>query len=316
MALVYTLQLTAMFQRSVQLTIDLQGYFTSAERLLAYEAIPQESSLRPGHVADLKLQNQAWPDKGTIEFSNVSMRYRENDLVLRGLSFTIRGGSRVGVCGRTGAGKSSIMVALFRIVNIEAGCILIDGIDTGSVPLATLRSRLAIIPQDPVLFSGTIRFQLDPFDEYSDVEVWEALEQVYMADSVRGMPGGLNASIAENGDNLSQGQRQLLCISRALLRKNRILIMDEATSAVDPHTDMCIQKLLQSSIFSSGCTVLTIAHRLQTIVDYDYVLVMDNGRSVEYGPPQQLLQDEHSLFYCMYHSKILEGAPDSMSAEK
>lgn len=308
MALVYTLQLTAMFQRCVQLTIDLQGYFTSAERLLSYATIPQEISQRSvdTRTEDTSKWN-SWPDKGEIEFSNVNMRYRENDLVLRKLSFKINGGSRVGVCGRTGAGKSSIMIALFRIVEIEEGLISIDGRDTGSTPLSVLRSRLAIIPQDPVLFSGNIRFQLDPFDEYSDVEIWEALDQVYMSESVRNMSGGLNASIAENGDNLSQGQRQLLCISRALLRKNKILIMDEATSAVDPHTDCCIQKLLRSSVLSSGCTVLTIAHRLQTIADYDYVLVMDKGGVAEYGSPQELLKDDSSLFCRMYNSKSIEG---------
>lgn len=306
MALVYTLQLTALFQRCVQLTIDLQGYFTSAERLLSYATIPQEESQRNGDsILTQPSHFEHWPDRGAIEFKNVTMRYRENDLVLRGLTFKINGGSRVGVCGRTGAGKSSIMVALFRIVEIEGGAIYIDGRETGSIPLETLRSRLAIIPQDPVLFSGTIRFQLDPFEEYSDVEIWEALDQVYMSEAVKAMPGGLNASIAENGDNLSQGQRQLLCISRALLRRNKILIMDEATSAVDPHTDGSIQKLLRSSVLASGCTVLTIAHRLQTIADYDFVLVMDKGVVAEYGPPSELLEDEESLFHRMYNSKCI-----------
>lgn len=311
MALVYTLQLTAMFQRCVQLTIDLQAYFTSAERLLSYATIPQESPTRDGTIVTAgSSQFENWPEKGEIEFRGVNMRYRENDLVLKGLTFKVQGGSRVGVCGRTGAGKSSIMVALFRIVEVEAGNIFIDGRDTGKVPLGTLRSRLAIIPQDPVLFSGNIRFQLDPFSEYTDVEVWQALDNVHMADTVRSMPGALQADIAENGDNLSQGQRQLLCIARALLRRSKVLIMDEATSAVDPHTDACIQQLLRSSVVSSGCTVLTIAHRLQTIVDYDYILVMDRGKVAEYGAPSKLLGDSSSMFYSMYNTN---GGNESMS---
>lgn len=163
------------------------------------------------------------------------------------------------------------------------------------------RTSLAIIPQDPVLFSGTLRFQLDPFSIYNDMEIWEVLDHVFMGECVRQMDGGLDAIIEESGSNISQGQRQLLCIARAALRKCKILIMDEATAAVDPHTDDCIQQVLRGSLLDRDTTVLTIAHRLNTIVDYDKILVLANGGVGEFGSPKKLLRKKTSLFYKMYH---------------
>lgn len=187
-------------------------------------------------------------------------------------------------------------MALFRIVEVTRGTIKIDGVDIASIPLTTLRSHLAIIPQDPVLFTGNVRFQLDPFQQYSDLEIWGALEQVCLADVVKSMPQGLNESVAENGENLSQGQRQLICIARALLRKAKVLIVDEGTSAVDPHTDELIQKVLRYEASVNGTTVLAIAHRLQTIVDFDRILVLGDGKVLEFDSPQALLADSASTF--------------------
>lgn len=190
-------------------------------------------------------------------------------------------------------------MALFRIVELSSGRILIDGRDIATVPLTTLRSALAIIPQDPVLFTGTIRFQLDPFNMVSDADIWKALEQVRMADMVRALPMELQEQVKENGENLSQGQRQLLCIARALLRKAKILVVDEGTSAVDPHTDDLIQQVLREEVEQHGATVLAIAHRLQTIADFDQILVLGAGEVLEYGPPKELLTDPQGVFSSM-----------------
>ena len=334
--------------RCVQISIDLQAFFTSVERVLEYTSIPQEVSSwiidnstwpssrrnsdferKDEHDRELLQDVESavvppvdWPSAGSIEFQDVWLKYRDGLVpVLKGLSVKIAKGTRVGICGRTGAGKSSIMVALFRIVELFRGDILIDGVNIQNVPLEKLRSvanmcnswitlsltvamfrlSLAIIPQEPVMFSGTLRFQLDPFLQYTDVEVWEVLDHVFMGDFVRQMDGQLNATIEEAGCNISQGQRQLLCIARAALRKCKILIMDEATAAVDPHTDECIQQMLRGGLLGRDTTVLTIAHRLNTIVDYDKILVLANGRVAEFGNPKKLLRTKTSLFYKMYH---------------
>jgi ATP-binding cassette subfamily C (CFTR/MRP) protein 1 len=191
------------------------------------------------------------------------------------------------------------MMVLFRIIESSQGIITIDGIDISTIPLVTLRSNLAIIPQDPVLFTGNVRFQLDPFEQYSDERIWEVLEQVNLLEMVRNLPFGLNEQIAENGENLSQGQRQLLCIARALLRKAKILIVDEGTSAVDPFTDELIQKVLRKEATENGTTVLAIAHRLQTIIDFDRILVLGNGQLLEFDSPSVLLENPDSVFYSM-----------------
>jgi ABC-type multidrug transport system fused ATPase/permease subunit len=189
------------------------------------------------------------------------------------------------------------MVALFRIVEVR-GKILIDGTDISSVPLQHLRSKLAIIPQDPVLLTGSLRFQLDPFDAYSDLQVWEALQSVGMQEAVRSFHGGLQEEVREGGENLSQGQRQLICIARALLRHTSVLIVDEGTSAVDPHTDELVQRVLRD-VARRGTTVLAIAHRLQTILDFDRILVLGSGEILEYDTPAALTKDRNSLFSSM-----------------
>lgn len=309
LSLTYVLQLTALFQRCIQLTIDVSTYMTSTERIMEYcDEIPHEISVIPKSNTISNIQSAVtvvlppqeltsdWPAKGTIVFENVVMQYRNNPPVLKGLSFTCTGGQRVGICGRTGSGKTSVMMSLFRVVELTSGVIAIDGLDISSIPITSLRKKLAIIPQDPILFTGSIRFQIDPFSEHSDVTVWEMLEKVNMAETVRQMKGGLLAEVLDNGGNLSQGQRQLLCIARALTRKARILVMDEGTSAVDPYTDNKIQEVLQIDATYNGTTVLTIAHRLQTIINFDKILVLGDGQVLEYDTPEALLAKESSCF--------------------
>ena len=271
-----------------------------------------------------------WPSQGQIEFRRVWFRYRDNPPVLKDLSFLTRPGERVGICGRTGAGKSSIMVALFRLAEVESPPIakpshsvyvtegedsnnsignehqdwgiFIDGLNISSqVPLHILRERLAIIPQGPVLFTGSIRFQLDPFGMYEDSEVWEVFETVNLRDTIESMPGALEAPVKEGGMNLSQGQRQLICIARALLRKAKVLVVDEGTSAVDPVTDDLIQAALRQSSQKHGTTILAIAHRLSTIRDFDRIMVLDAGEIVEFDTPEVLLKDNQGRF-----SRMLE----------
>ena len=203
------------------------------------------------------------------------------------------------LCGLTGSGKSSLMTLLFRICELEndGGKLVIDEVDASVIGVSTLRTNLSIIPQDPVLFSNTVRYNLDPFETASDDEVWETLKKVQMDDVVRALPSGIQEQVAEGGENFSQGQRQLLCIARSLIRKPKILVMDEATASIDNSTDKIIQGMIRQNF--TDATVLTIAHRLNTIMDSDRVLVLDDGNVAEFDSPQALLQKEGSLFRAM-----------------
>lgn len=203
---------------------------------------------------------------------------------------------KVGIVGRTGAGKSSLTLGLFRIIEAAEGQIFIDGVDITQLGLHELRSRITIIPQDPVLFSGSLRMNLDPFDSYSDEEVWRALEYSHLKSFVSSLPNKLSHECSEGGENLSVGQRQLLCLARALLRKTKILVLDEATAAVDMETDNLIQSTIRSQF--EDCTVLTIAHRLNTIMDYTRVLVLDKGEMAEFDSPSNLIA-QRGAFYKM-----------------
>jgi ATP-binding cassette, subfamily C (CFTR/MRP), member 4 len=197
----------------------------------------------------------------------------------------------------TGAGKSSILSALFRLSYLD-GQIIIDDLDTQKISLATLRSKISVIPQEPVLFSASMRYNLDPFDEYPDEKLWDALEEVKLKKTISEMPAGLNTKVAESGSNFSIGEKQLVCLARAILRDNKILLMDEATANVDPETDALIQSTIRDKFLN--CTVLTIAHRLSTVIDYDKILVMDAGKCVEFASPYDLLNgDENGIFYGM-----------------
>ncbi len=257
-----------------------------------------------------------WPLHGEIALNNLKMRYRtDTPLVLKGLSVTIKAGERVGVVGRTGSGKSSLLLALLRLVEpvLEVDekeeynpPITIDGVDVLRVGLRDLRSRIGIIPQNPVLFSGTIRSNIDPFGKFSNNEIWRALEQCRLKDSVESMPGQLDATVSEYGQNLSSGMRQMLVLGRALLRQCRILLLDEATSSVDYETDQEIQRTLREAFID--CTVLTIAHRINTITDSDKILVMNDGVAAEFAPPHELLEDQNSLFsQIIRHAELKEN---------
>lgn len=229
------------------------------------------------------------------------MRYRADlDLVLKDVCLKVDGGQRVGVCGRTGAGKSSLTLAVFRILEASAGKIFIDGVDIATIGLHDLRNIVSIIPQDPQLFEGSIRTNIDPTNAASDAEIWQALSQSYLKDHIMtNMGGTLDAEVSEGGSNLSAGQRQLVCFARALLRKTKILILDEATSSIDLETDEAVQHILRGPDFE-GVTTLTIAHRINTIMDSDKVLVMSEGKVAEFDTPDKLLENtvSHDLRLC------------------
>jgi len=214
--------------------------------------------------------------------------------VLNEVSFHIPKHTKVGVCGRTGSGKTTLAKCLFRLMEVEAGKIEIDGVDIARVPLPVLRAKITMIPQDPTLFAGALRYSLDPSGTVSSEKLWAALESVDMKPHIENMEGGLDAEIAEGGENLSAGQRQLLCMARALLETPRLLIMDEATSNIDNKTDDKIQSMLKDAF--SECSVLTIAHRIDTITWYDRVLVLDQGRVLEYDSPGVLAKTAGSEF--------------------
>ena len=214
--------------------------------------------------------------------------------MLRGVNFTIQGGEKVGICGRTGSGKSTLFLALFRLIEADAGRILVDGQDIARVGLARLRRSLAMIPQEPFLFAGTVRLNVDPFGEASDHDVWRALEAVELKGAVNELKGGLDARVDESGSNFSQGQQQLFCMARALLRNAPLLCMDEATASVDMETDDLIQRTVRTAF--ADCTVITIAHRLNTIMDSSRVLMMSGGEVAEMDKPSVLLERPNSSF--------------------
>ncbi|XP_068170423.1 ATP-binding cassette sub-family C member 12 [Antennarius striatus] len=293
LAMSYTIQLTGMLQYVVRQSTEVEARFNSVERLLEY--ITGCKSEAPRHIVGAEIPED-WPKSGAITFQGYSMRYRKNSpIVLNELNFHIQGGEKLGIVGRTGSGKSSLGVALFRLVEPAAGTILIDGVDIMSIGLTDLRSKLSIIPQDPVLFTGTVRYNLDPFSNYTDEEIWEALDKTYMKDSITRLDGQLDAQVLENGENFSVGERQLMCMARALLRNSKIILLDEATASIDAETDALIQNTIKEAF--QDCTMLTIAHRINTVINSDRILVMDSGEVVELDSPEVLRQRQDSHFY-------------------
>lgn len=303
LAITQVMAMTGLIQWGMRQNAEVANQMMAVERVLEYTQIVPEPNLRDrGKFAKktdraIALPADApmkWPAEGTIRFKDVYLRYVEDELpVLKGLNIAISAGEKIGIVGRTGAGKSSLIAALFRLAKID-GAIEIDGINTGSICLEDLRRNISIIPQDPVLFSGTLRRNLDPFNEFSDDALWEVLEEVELKDAVVTAGTGLGSRVFDRGSNYSVGQRQLVCLARAILRNNRILMLDEATANVDPQTDALIQHTIRKKF--AKCTVLTIAHRLNTIMDSDRVLVMDKGRMAEYDHPHILLQNSYSQF--------------------
>ncbi|GAB0192161.1 ATP-binding cassette sub-family C member 2 [Grus japonensis] len=270
----------------VRTSSELETNIVAVERVHEYTKVKNEAPW-----VTKKRPPRGWPSKGEIQFVDYKVRYRpELELVLQGITCNIGSTEKVGVVGRTGAGKSSLTNCLFRVLEAAGGTIIIDEVDIATIGLHDLRQNLTIIPQDPVLFTGTLRMNLDPFDQYTDEEVWKALELAHLKTYVQDLPEGLLHLVSEGGENLSVGQRQLVCLARALLRKAKILILDEATAAVDLETDHLIQTTIRSEFVD--CTVLTIAHRLHTIMDSNRVMVLQAGRIVEYDSPEELLKKE------------------------
>ncbi|XP_025836971.1 probable multidrug resistance-associated protein lethal(2)03659 [Agrilus planipennis] len=303
-----SLILTGMLQHGVKQTAETASQMTSVERILQYYHLEKEG---PFESLPTKKPPQDWPQMGRIVFKNLTLRYAPDEPpVLRNLSFEIQAGEKVGIVGRTGAGKSSLISALFRLAPTE-GSMAIDGIETEDIGLHDLRTKISIIPQEPVLFSASVRYNLDPFNKSDDKALWKALEDVELKDAVK----SLDQEITEGGTNFSVGQRQLVCLARAILRNNRVLVMDEATANVDHQTDSFIQATIRRNF--KDCTVLTIAHRLNTIMDSDKVLVMDAGEAVEFAHPHELLQkpDGHLTGLVKKTGKVMEASLRAVAEE-
>ncbi|KAF9965910.1 hypothetical protein BGZ70_003814 [Mortierella alpina] len=325
LALSYALNLTNFIAILVRTASEVQNQFVSVERIQEYSQLPVEAPLDTGVQIP-----EDWPQHGRVAFKGFSARYREGlDLCIRDATFTIEPQEKVGIVGRTGAGKSSLTLALFRIIEAadsfwaiasdpsacdqlvdhyatahgqggtSGGSIEIDGVDISTLGLRTLRQHLSIIPQDPTLFAGTVRDNLDPFQELEDAVLWQALERAHLKEHISSLTGGLSFPVAQNGDNFSVGQRSLVCLARALLRKTKVLILDEATAAVDVETDDLIQKTIRREF--KDRTVLTIAHRIKTVMDSDKILVLEMGRVQEFEAPSVLLQTRESMFYQLAH---------------
>ncbi|KAM9005720.1 ATP-binding cassette sub-family C member 5 isoform 3-T5 [Sarcophilus harrisii] len=296
LAISYAVQLTGLFQFTVRLASETEARFTSVERINHY--IKTLALEAPARIKN-KAPPPDWPQEGEVVFENAEMRYRENlPLVLKKVSFTIKPKEKIGIVGRTGSGKSSLGMALFRLVELSGGCIQIDGVKIHDIGLADLRSKLSIIPQEPVLFSGTVRSNLDPFNQYSEDQIWDSLERTHMKECVAQLPLKLESEVLENGENFSVGERQLLCIARALLRHCKVLILDEATAAMDSETDLLIQETIREAF--ADCTMLTIAHRLHTVLGSDRIMVLMQGQVVEFDTPAVLLSNDSSRFYAMF----------------
>ncbi|CAM0879850.1 unnamed protein product [Alopecurus aequalis] len=291
LAVTYGLNLNMLQTWVVWCMCNLENKIISVERMLQYIGIPEEPPLS---MSGDKLPHN-WPSEGEIQLQNLHVRYAPQlPFVLKGLTVTFPGAMKTGIVGRTGSGKSTLIQALFRIVDPTIGQILVDGVDICTIGLHDLRSRLSIIPQDPTMFEGTVRSNLDPLGEYTDDQIWEALDNCQLGDEVRKKELKLDSPVIENGENWSVGQRQLACLGRVILKRTKILVLDEATASVDTATDNLIQKTLRENF--SEATVITIAHRITSVLDSDMVLLLDNGVAVERDTPAKLLEDKSSLF--------------------
>ncbi|KNE67534.1 hypothetical protein AMAG_11989 [Allomyces macrogynus ATCC 38327] len=288
-ALTYALQVTGILASLIERLAMLENALVSMERVQEYMDAPAEAREDTPFALDA-----TWPAEGAVEFRDYSTRYRDGfDPVLKHINLRISAGERVGICGRTGSGKSSLMLSLFRIIEATGGSIVIDGIDLATVGLQDLRTRLTILPQEAVLFDAPVRANLDPAGTVDDAALWQALEHASLADFIRALDGQLDAPLTR--ESMSAGQAQLLCLARAIVRKSKVLVLDEATASMDPVTDAIVQEAVRREF--TGCTVLTVAHRIGTIMDSDKIVVLDHGEVVEVGAPKELLADSASRFY-------------------
>lgn len=292
--LTYSLTVTQTLNWMVRQSCEIETNIVSVERIKEYTELPKEAP----HQIPQNAPSISWPESGKIEFKKYNMRYRKGlDLVLKNLSFSVSPHEKIGIVGRTGAGKSSLTLALFRIIEADSGSIIIDGVDIQKIGLTDLRSRITIIPQDPVLFAGTVRDNLDPFSVCSDQELWSVIEKSSLKPFIAKFSDGLDHEILQGGENFSVGQRQLICLARALIRKSSVLVLDEATAAIDVETDHMIQRTIRKEM--KDCTILTIAHRINTVMDSDRILVMDQGCVAEFDSPAVLLSQKSSIFYSL-----------------
>ncbi|OQV17365.1 Canalicular multispecific organic anion transporter 2 [Hypsibius exemplaris] len=296
----YALSVTQVLNWMVRNISEMESNIVSVERINEYSAVENEAPW----VIEGARPDKEWPQAGQITFKEYQTRYRKDlDLVLKGVECKIVSGEKIGIVGRTGAGKSSLTLALFRIIEAAGGSIVIDGVDISQLGLHDVRSRITILPQEPVLFSGSLRMNLDPFERYSEEEIWRALENSHLKHYVSALPDGLAHQVAEGGENLSVGQRQLICLARALLRKTKVLVLDEATAAIDLETDALIQDTIRVNF--ADCTILTIAHRINTIMDSTRIMVLDAGRVKEFDTPANLLANTRSIFFSLARSANL-----------
>uniref|UniRef100_A0A0N5C8T7 Multidrug resistance-associated protein 5 n=1 Tax=Strongyloides papillosus TaxID=174720 RepID=A0A0N5C8T7_STREA len=293
MALAFAIQMSGIFQFAVRSQTELESKLTSVERISYYfNSVTQETRSNTRNVP------QNWPTKGDIVFENLRMRYRVNmNLALDDVSLHIESNEKIGIVGRTGAGKSSVCNALLQLYPLQNGRITIDNIDISDVDLKRLRSSLSVIPQEPVLFAETIRFNLDPKRNFADSDIWDALDKTNMKTLIGNLPQGLDYMIEENGSNFSSGEKQLLCLARAILRKSKIVILDEPTAFLDEQTDLIVQKCVNSSF--QNCTLLLIAHRLGNVLNMDKILYMGDGKIIEFDKTKTLIKDKNSQFRAM-----------------
>ncbi|KAI9112741.1 hypothetical protein K1719_016244 [Acacia pycnantha] len=303
LSLSYGLSLNAVLFWAIYMSCFIENRMVSVERIKQFTKIPSEAAWR---IKD-RVPPPNWPAHGNVDIKELQVRYRPNTpLVLKGITLSISGGEKIGVVGRTGSGKSTLIQVFFRLVEPSGGRIIIDDIDITALGLHDLRSRFGIIPQEPVLFEGTVRSNIDPTEQYSDDEIWKSLERCQLKDAVASKPEKLDSLVVDNGENWSVGQRQLLCLGRVMLKRSRLLFLDEATASVDSQTDAVIQKIIREDF--ATCTIISIAHRIPTVMDCDRVLVIDAGRAKEFDKPSKLLQ-RPSLFGALvqeYANRSLE----------
>lgn len=291
MAMSYGLSLNMSLVMSIQNQCTLVNYIISVERVNQYMHLPSEAPI----VIEKNRPPTNWPNVGKVDIQDLQIRYRpDTPLVLRGVTCTFQGGHKIGIVGRTGSGKTTLIGALFRLVEPVGGKIVVDGIDISTVGLHDLRSRFGVIPQDPTLFNGTVRYNLDPLCQHTDQEIWEVLGKCQLREAVQDKTGGLDSIVVEDGTNWSMGQRQLFCLGRALLRRSKILVLDEATASIDNATDTMLQETIRSEF--ADCTVITVAHRIPTVMDCTMVLTMSDGKIAEFDEPMKLMRRDDSLF--------------------